>query len=94
MFEIRTGAKREILLVGRFDASQSDTAKSVFNEVQQTTVVNFAELDYISSAGLGVLLMTQKRLKDSGCELVLVKMNKHIREIFGYAGFDMIFRIE
>jgi anti-anti-sigma factor len=94
VFEIKTGSENEIQLSGRFDASQTDTAKPVFNAVLKTTIVDFKNLDYISSAGLGVLLMTQKRLKESGDELLLRNMNSHIREIFRYAGFDMIFKIE
>ena len=94
MFEIKTGSENEIQLSGRFDASQADTAKKVFNTVDETTIIDFLELDYISSMGLGVLLMTQKRLKESGKELILKNMNDHIREVFKYAGFDMIFRIE
>jgi anti-sigma B factor antagonist len=94
MFNIKTDRKGEILLSGRFDASQVDKAKKVFDTIKETTIIDFNELDYISSAGLGVLLMTQKRLKDKGQELVLKNMNKHIREVFKYAGFDMIFQIE
>ena len=94
MFEIKTGTENEILLLGRFDASQADKAKRVFADVMETSYVDFIQLDYISSMGLGVLLMTQKRLKESGKELILKNMNDHIREVFKYAGFDMIFRIE
>lgn len=94
MFEIKTGSENEIQLLGRFDASQAETAKSVFAEVMETSYVDFTQLDYISSMGLGVLLMTQKRLIESGKELILKNMNDHIREVFKYAGFDMIFKIE
>lgn len=93
MLEIKMN-NEEILLCGRFDASQADKAKSVFNNIHTARIVDFSELDYISSAGLGILLMTQKRLKDSGHQLILKNMNKHIREVFKYAGFDMIFQIE
>lgn len=94
MLDIKIGEKSEILLSGRFDASQVDKAKSVFNDIHASKTVDFSELDYISSAGLGVLLMTQKRLKNVGHQLILKNMNKHIREVFKYAGFDMIFQIE
>ena len=94
MFDIKMITENEVQIIGRFDASQTDTAKDVFNAVQKTTIVDFQDLDYISSAGLGVLLMTQKRLKESNDELILKNMNSHIREVFKYAGFDMIFRIE
>jgi anti-sigma B factor antagonist len=94
MFDIKVDEDNTIQLSGRFDASQTDKAKIVFNEVASTTYINFKDLEYISSAGLGVLLMTQKRLNETGCQLILLNMNNHIREIFKYAGFDMIFEIE
>jgi len=94
MLDIHFNDSNEIILEGRFDASQVEKAREIFEKVSGTTPVNFEHLDYISSAGLGVLLSTQKRLKSSGHELVLTRMNKHIREIFSYAGFDMIFKIE
>jgi len=94
MLDIHLNDLKEILLKGRFDAAQVEKAREVFDKVLTTTTVNFEKLDYVSSAGLGVLLSTQKRLKNDGHELILIKMNKHIREIFSYAGFDMIFKIE
>jgi anti-sigma B factor antagonist len=95
MFDIKLIAdKNEIVLEGRFDASQTDKAKEIFNQVTSTYSVDFTKLDYISSAGLSVLLMTQKRLSESGSQLKLYNMSNHIKEIFNYAGFDMIFEIE
>ena len=93
MFDIQTDEQNEIRLTGRFDATQVDKAYEIFNQAQSSTIVDFEHLDYISSAGLSVLLKTQKRLKNSGEQLRLKNMNKHIREIFKYAGFDMIFEI-
>lgn len=94
MFDIVVRENDEILLSGRFDASQVEKAKSVFDGINESVTVDFKDLDYISSAGLSVLLMAQKRLNQSGHQLKLKNMNKHIREIFKYAGFDMIFEIE
>ena len=61
MFEIKLNAEDEIVLRGWFDASQVAKATEVFNNVNTSTIVNFKELEYISSAGLGVLLVTQNR---------------------------------
>ncbi|MFQ5771567.1 MAG: STAS domain-containing protein [bacterium] len=94
MFDIRISENGEILLSGRFDASQVEKAKSVFNRVAKSCIVNFKDLEYISSAGLGVLLATQKQLNESGESLKLINMNKHITDVFRYAGFDTIFKIE
>lgn len=93
MFEVRENGDR-IELVGRLDASQVDVARVTMNKVNASCVVDFAELEYISSAGLGMLLGVQKRLGETGGGLKLMNMNRHIREIFRMAGFDHIFEIE
>ncbi len=93
MFEAKVTDSGKIVLSGRFDASQVAEAKKVFDQVQQPCTVDFKDLEYISSAGLGVLLGVQKRLSESGGGLKLVNMNRHIRDVFRYAGFDTIFEI-
>lgn len=93
MLDIRV-VDGEIKLNGVFDASQVETAEKVFESVDRTTVVDFSGLEYISSAGLSVLLMTQKRLAPKGAELKLKNLSNHISDVFRYAGFDLIFEIE
>jgi anti-sigma B factor antagonist len=94
MFDIRTEPNDTIVLTGRFDASQVEKAKAFFFEVSETRTLDFADLDYISSAGLGVLLATQKKLSESGHALRLVNVNPHIRDVFHFSGFDQIFHID
>ena len=94
MFEIQVTPEQEIRLIGRFDVLQKDRAMAIFSEIQQTATVDFQDLEYISSAGLSVLLAAQKRLKNKGNQLILKNLNNHIREIFRYAGFDLIFEIQ
>ena len=48
----------------------------------------------LTTAGLGILLATQKRLMASGQGLKLLNLNPHILEIFEMAGFTRIFEIE
>jgi anti-anti-sigma factor len=93
MFDIKDDGER-IKLLGRFDASKAEIAREFFGQVSASAVVDFSQLDYISSAGLGVLLAAQKRLAVSGQRLKLTNLNHHIREIFRIAGFDQIFEIE
>lgn len=92
-FEIATGANGEILLSGRFDATHVEKARVVFASVTESRVVNFANLDYIASAGLGVLLATQKKLTTKGAGLRLINLNKHISDVLHLSGFDQIFEI-
>jgi anti-anti-sigma factor len=94
MFSITVNGNGNIHLAGRFDASQAEQANAVLDRISTTTNVDFKELEYISSAGLGALLKAQKRLSGSGHKLVLINMNKLILDIFKIARFDMIFQIE
>ena len=93
MFKIKRDENGRISLHGRLDASQVDRARTVFNQVTESCTVDFSELSYISSAGLGLLFGTQKKLVDGGGGLTLVNLSPHIREIFQIAGFDNIFEI-
>jgi anti-anti-sigma factor len=95
MLEIKVdNVTKQISLEGRFKAIDESKATKVFEGINTTYSVDFSSLYYISSAGLSVLVMTQNRLEESGHQLILRNMNQHIRELFSYTGFDMIFKIE
>lgn len=83
-----------ILVAGRFDHPQVTTAEEFFAGLDDSKVVDFKELEYISSAGIGVLLRTQKRLQLSGRALRIVNPNLHVRAVFQLAGLTEIFRME
>ncbi|MFQ6004883.1 MAG: STAS domain-containing protein, partial [Woeseia sp.] len=94
MFQIDFGDNGEIVCSGRLDASQCEKAQSFMDAVAEARIVDFSDLEYISSAGLGVLLKTQKRLAETGVGLKIVNINNHIHDIFRYSGFNAIFDIE
>ena len=83
----------KVVVAGRLDAAQAPTAQHFLDRVQGVIVLDCARLEYISSAGLGVLLKTQKRLMASAGRLRLVGLSKHLRDVFQYSGFDRIFEI-
>lgn len=93
MLTIEMNENGHIVLAGRFDASQVAKAKEVFEQLNTSVTVDFRDLEYISSAGLGVLLFTQKKLRETGGGLKLINMNGHIKDVFRYAGFNTIFEI-
>jgi anti-sigma B factor antagonist len=93
MFEIRLGEQGEVIMTGRLDAAQCDKALQFLDRVPAPHVIELRGLEYVSSAGLGVLLKTQKRVMGAGKGLRLMNVNRHIRDIFKYAGFDKIFEI-
>ena len=82
MFDIVQGEEGRIAFSGRLDAAADPRE------------FDFAALEYISSAGLGVLLRAHKKVMSSGGKLRLVKVNNHIFDIFRYSGFDQLFEVE
>lgn len=93
MLQIDTSEPGELRLTGRLDASQAEEAHKIFNALTRTCVVHFDDLDYISSAGLGVLLEAQQRLEERGAELILTGMTPPVKNVFYVAGFDAVFDI-
>ena len=91
MLEIFKDGPQTIRLKGRLDATQSEMAFVEFDTLEGECFVQFEQLDYISSAGLSVLLHTQQRLSKAGGSLKLRGLNQHVSLVFEYAGFDMIF---
>jgi anti-sigma B factor antagonist len=94
MFEIDYAESGEILCRGRLDAAQSAKAEAFLGRVETSHTLDFEHLEYISSAGLAILLKTQKRLSGSGAAIRIINVNKHIYDIFRYSGFSAIFEIE
>jgi anti-sigma B factor antagonist len=95
--EERRGEAVLLRVKGRLDSGTSGALEErllalVSGKVTRL-VLNFNALDYISSAGLRVLLMVAKKLKPTGGVLVLCNLHNHIREIFDLAGFSALFPI-
>ena len=93
MFEIEQGDKGRVVFSGRLDAAQCAKAQAFLDAAAEPREFDFGGLEYISSAGLGVLLKTQKRLKAAGGALRVKGVSRHVHDIFKYAGFDQIFEI-
>ena len=93
MFEIAMNEHGEVVVSGRLDAAQAANAQACLDRIESACVMDMSSLDYSSSAGLGVLLRTHKRLMGSGSGLELVNVNAHINDIFSYSGFDKLFVI-
>src|SRR3984957_5775792 len=93
MFGIQLGSAGQVVMAGRLDATQCDTALRFLNALPEPGVIDLARLEYIASAGLRVFLITQKRAKGSGGGIKLINVNQQIYDIFRYAGFDRIIDI-
>ncbi|MBR0059533.1 MAG: STAS domain-containing protein [Methanobrevibacter sp.] len=82
---------------GRIDTITSqELDKEINAEIGnfESLTLDFTDLEYISSAGLRVLIATQKKLKASDIPLVIKNINDSVREIFRMSGFDKILKIE
>ena len=51
-------------------------------------ILNFQDLDYLSSAGLRIILKTAKDLKRANGKLILCAIEDYIKEVFEISGFD------
>lgn len=92
MFEIHMNDGR-VMVAGRLDANHAGEAQAFLDGVAPPCVVDVAALEYISSAGLGVLLKTHKRLLAAGAGLTLVNVNVHVNDVFRYSGMDKLFSV-
>ena len=88
--------KAVFALEGRLDAVTSPTLdaalKDALDRVSELTL-DFGKLEYISSAGLRVLLAAQKAMAKQG-EMKLCHVNETIMEIFEVTGFSDILTVE
>jgi len=94
MFDIEFSDSGVVAVIGRLDAARAAQAQEFLDALEGRCVIDMAQLEYISSAGLGVLLRTHKRLMAGDAGLELVNVNKHIADIFRYSGFDKLFTIK
>ena len=94
MFEIRVMEPGMVRLSGRLDAAEAERVGNELLAIQSSVRLDCSELDYISSAGIGVLIELFKRLQASGHTMTLVNLLPRVRNIFRYAGLDRLLTIE
>jgi len=90
------GTELVVSLAGRLDTLTAPQLEDeLMNEIDNVTslVLDFAGLEYVSSAGLRVLLSAQKKMNAKG-SMVLRNVSEEIREIFDVTGFSDILTIE
>lgn len=95
--EIQADNHRVLALKGRLDTNTSGDLDRHLTEhvgLSDRLVLDLAEIEYVSSAGLRVVLMLAKKLQRGGGALVLCGMSAGVREVFDIAGFSKILTIE
>lgn len=94
MFEIRRDGDGTIVLEGILDSIQVETASEYFRSIMTSCVVDLHKLEYVSSAGLGMLLATQQRLLRNGQKIKLRDPSPSVRKILELARFNILFDID
>ena len=90
------GTELTVTLTGRLDTTTSPKLEAEFKESisdVKMLVLDFAELEYLSSAGLRVLLAAQKVMNNQG-EMIIKNVNETVNEIFEITGFADILTIK
>lgn len=92
-----TDKELTLCVEGRIDTITSpDLEKDIDDEFGKfnALIIDFSNLEYISSAGLRVLISTQKKLKNEDIPLTIINVSDNINEIFRMSGFDKILKIK
>jgi stage II sporulation protein AA (anti-sigma F factor antagonist) len=86
-----------VALRGRLDAATSKPTEERLLELieagEHRIVMDLAELDYISSVGLRVLILVAKRLKQVQGRVVVCSLQAPIKQVFDIAGFTTLFAL-
>ena len=95
--EIKRNAEETIIeLVGRLDTTTAPALdKAISSDIEGTKklVIDFKSLEYISSAGLRVLLGAQKKMQKIG-SMMVINVCEEVMEVFEMTGFADILTIE
>ena len=94
-------ARREgvvaVVPAGRIDTTTAPALEAHLNVLlaqgTRRIVVDFSRVDYISSAGLRVMLIVARRMKESNGRLALCAFPEPVRQVFQLAGFLPLFTV-
>ena len=92
----KNGSELTLCPVGRVDTSTAPELRKAFDEnISGVTDLTFdlKKLDYISSAGLRVLMVAQKTMAKQG-KMKLVNVNENVMDVFDMTGLTDVFDIE
>ena len=93
--EITEERRGDILILrisGKLDASTSkkleDKILALISPTQLKLIIELSQLDYISSAGLRVLILAAKRMDEARGKMILCSLRDTVKQIFDIAGFS------
>ena len=93
---VKTERRLTVTLEGRLDSETAPQLEQQLDAALEGVTIlelDFSKLEYISSAGLRLLLATQKRMNGQG-EMIIKNVSKGIMEILEITGFNGILTFE
>jgi len=95
MFQVDFNEKTNtIILIGNLEASKAEEVKMLLEKVEDTVIVDMSNLEFICSAGIGIMVMTYRKLKEKGKDIHLINLNDHIKKVFEVSMLDKVFNIK
>lgn len=98
--KIETELKDDLTIIKIDGYLDAHTAPSLENKIEEIInsnnfriIVNFSNLEYISSAGLGVFMSQIENLRNNNGDLKLTAMKSKVYSVFDLLGFPMLFNI-
>lgn len=90
----KTGVVISVALKGRLDAASSNATEAELLRIieggERIIVIDLAELTYITSMGLAVLMWVAKRLREVNGKLVVCSLQPAVQQVYEIAGFATI----
>ncbi len=91
------GDVRVVRIAGNLDSQTAPVAQEqlmqLIDEGATKILVDFEDLNYISSSGLRMLLVARKRLEVTSGQLRICNLNTMVRDVFDTSGFSDIFSV-
>jgi anti-anti-sigma factor len=95
--ESKKGGVLVVAADGRLDGSAAEEflgrLAAAIDGGESRILLDFSNLTYISSAGLRILLVTAKRLKEGNGQFAICGLSENVASVFKVSGFDAIIRI-
>ena len=93
----KDGKKMEVLLNGELNTNTAPDLKALFEnelDVSGELILDFKDCDFVSSAGLRVLLNNFKSMKSAGGQMKLLKIGPNFHEVLDITGLDAVFKVK
>ena len=94
MLEIQVENEGRVRLKGRHDAASAPKAREALRPLKGPMSLDMSDLEYISSAGIGVVVETYKRLHGEGAGFRVLNLSPGVRAVFRFAGLEQMLAIE